>query len=94
MEVIESIKKRRSVRDFSPKPVPRETLLKIFEAAANSPSSGNGQPWEVFVATGETLEPGTLQEKPRRQRRTGVQTRSHNGTDESHQGGTPEAAGA
>jgi nitroreductase len=30
--------------------------MKILEAATRSPSGGNGQPWEVFVAVGATLE--------------------------------------
>lgn len=56
MEVIEAILARHSVRDFSDRPVPRETVMKILEAATRSPSGGNGQPWEVFVAGGATLE--------------------------------------
>jgi nitroreductase len=56
MEVIEAILARHSVRDFSSRPVPRETVMKILEAATRSPSGGNGQPWEVFVASGATLE--------------------------------------
>ncbi len=56
MDVIDAIMARTSVRDFSPKAVPKETVMKIFEAAVRSPSGGNAQPWEVFIATGSTLE--------------------------------------
>jgi nitroreductase len=56
MDCIEAIYGRHSVRDFQSKPVSRRTLVKILEAATRSPSGGNGQPWEVFVATGTTLE--------------------------------------
>lgn len=56
MDVIEAILKRSSIRDFSSKPVPKETIMKIFEAAVRSPSGGNAQPWEVFIAGGATLE--------------------------------------
>jgi nitroreductase len=56
MDVIEAILARHSVRDFSSRPVPKETVMKILEAAIRSPSGGNAQPWEVFVATGATLE--------------------------------------
>jgi len=56
MDVIEAIRARHSVRDFSSKPVPKDTVMKILEAATLSPSGGNGQPWEVFVASGATLE--------------------------------------
>jgi nitroreductase len=56
MDVIEAILARRSVRDFNSKPVPKETVMKILETATRSPSGGNAQPWEVFVAAGATLE--------------------------------------
>jgi len=56
MDVIEAILGRHSVRDFSSKAVPKEIVLKILEAALRSPSGGNSQPWEVFVAAGATLE--------------------------------------
>ncbi len=56
MDVIEAILARHSVRDFSSKPIPQETVMKILETALRSPSGGNSQPWEVFVASGATLE--------------------------------------
>jgi nitroreductase len=56
MDVIEAIQARHSVRDFSPKPVDKDTIMKILEVATCSPSAGNSQPWEVFVASGATLE--------------------------------------
>jgi nitroreductase len=56
MDVIEAILARHSVRDFSSKPVAKDTVMKIMEAAVSSPSAGNSQPWEVFVAAGATLD--------------------------------------
>jgi len=56
MDILEAIQARHSVRDFLAKPVPQDTVMQILEAAARSPSGGNGQPWEVFVASGGTLE--------------------------------------
>jgi nitroreductase len=56
MDVIKSVMERYSARDFKSDPVPRETLVKILEAALHSPSSGNSQPWQVFVAAGEVTE--------------------------------------
>jgi nitroreductase len=56
MDVLEAIQARRSVRDFLAKPVPQDTVLCILEAAMRSPSGGNGQPWEIFVASGKSLE--------------------------------------
>ncbi len=43
MEIIECIKTRRSVRKFEEKPIPRELLAKIAEAAAYAPSWKNSQ---------------------------------------------------
>jgi nitroreductase len=56
MDVIEAILARHSVRDFSSRLIPKETVMKILETATRSPSGSNGQPWEVFVASGTTIE--------------------------------------
>ena len=56
MDVLEAIQARHAVRDFDCTPVPKETVIKILEAATRSPSGGNGQPWELFVASGGTME--------------------------------------
>jgi nitroreductase len=42
-------KKRSSTRAFRPEPIPRETLLEMFEAAQHAPSWCNVQPWHVVV---------------------------------------------
>jgi nitroreductase len=52
MEAIEAIRERYSARDFKPDTVPKDILVKILEAGLRSPSSGNSQPWEIFVAGG------------------------------------------
>ncbi len=56
MDVLEAIRSRHSVRVFKSKPIERETLLSILEAALQAPSWTNSQPWEVFVAGGDPLE--------------------------------------
>jgi len=56
MDVIAAILARHSVRDFSPKPVPKDIVMKILETAARSPSGGNAQPWEVFITAGASIE--------------------------------------
>jgi nitroreductase len=56
MDVLEAIQARHAVRDFDAKPVPKDIVMKILEAATRSPSGGNGQPWEIFVASGTTIE--------------------------------------
>ena len=55
MQVLEAILARHSVRDFLPTLLPQDTVFKIMEAATRCPSGGNGQPWEIFVASGTTL---------------------------------------
>jgi nitroreductase len=56
MDILEAIQTRHSVRDFLSKPVPKDIVMKIMEAATRSPSGGNGQPWEIFITSGATLE--------------------------------------
>jgi nitroreductase len=51
MDFIEVIKKRRSVRDFADKPIPRDALEKIVDAARFAPTARNVQPWEFLVVT-------------------------------------------
>jgi len=56
MDVIEAVKKRKSIRGYKPDPVPKEVLEQILESASHAPSSDNSQPWEFTVLTGEVLE--------------------------------------
>jgi nitroreductase len=56
MTVTEALNKRTSIRAYLPTAVAKETLLEILAAAERTPSWANSQPWEVFVATGATLE--------------------------------------
>ncbi len=56
MDVIEAIKKRKSIRRFKPDPVGRELLSEILNAACRAPSAMNTQPWEFYVFAGEVLE--------------------------------------
>jgi nitroreductase len=45
------LKQRVSVRSFQKKPVPKEVIQDILEAARLSPSGGNEQPWMFGVIT-------------------------------------------
>jgi len=56
MDVIEAVKKRKSIRGYKPDPVPKEVLEEILELASHAPSAMNTQPWEFTVLTGEVLE--------------------------------------
>ena len=51
MNFIELATKRSSVRDFEKKPVEKEKLLYILEAARIAPSAVNFQPWKFIVIT-------------------------------------------
>lgn len=53
MDTIEAIQSRCSIRAFKDTPIPKETLNQILNAASNSPSFRNTQPWEVAVVCGE-----------------------------------------
>ncbi len=56
-EVLETIKDRRSVRSYTDKPIPRETLEEIIDAGRLAPSARNVQKWDFVVVTErETLE--------------------------------------
>lgn len=52
----QTIRERRSVRGFLPKPVPREILEEVLGLAQQAPSNCNVQPWRVYIASGDLLE--------------------------------------
>lgn len=57
MEALEVLKIRRSVREYKDKPIPKEALEKIVDAARFAPTARNEQPWEFIVVTEkETLK--------------------------------------
>ncbi|MEO7156103.1 MAG: nitroreductase family protein, partial [Vicinamibacterales bacterium] len=47
----EALEKRRTVREFSNEPVPREVLDECLWAAGTAPSGANLQPWQFVVVT-------------------------------------------
>lgn len=55
MDVIEALRRRRSIRAFKPDSVPQKTLREIMEVVIRSPSAMNTQPWQFTVATGRAL---------------------------------------
>src|SRR5512142_3255113 len=57
MEVYDAIRARRSVRAWEERPVPREALGRLLEAARQAPSANNRLPWRlVAVQERATLE--------------------------------------
>ena len=45
------VRRRRSVRDFSDRPVPREVIESCLRAAGSAPSGANCQPWHFVVVS-------------------------------------------
>ena len=48
-EVFEAIKKRRSIRSYDDRPVPKSILNAIIEAGNEAPTAMNSQPWRFVV---------------------------------------------
>ncbi|MHB1465229.1 MAG: nitroreductase family protein [Thermoleophilia bacterium] len=53
MDVLDAIRNRRSHRAFLDRPVEREKIETILDAAHWAPSPANSQPWEFVVVTGK-----------------------------------------
>jgi iodotyrosine deiodinase len=50
------LRKRRTVRDFSARAVPREVIEECLLAAGTAPSGANQQPWHFVVVTDPVLK--------------------------------------
>ena len=53
--VLDVIKKRRSVRSYSDKPIEREKLKLLIEGANHAPSASNAYPWMIAVVQNKGL---------------------------------------
>lgn len=51
MDALEVLKKRRSIREYSDKEIPKDVLEKIIELARFAPTARNVQPWQFIVIT-------------------------------------------
>lgn len=49
LDILETIKTRRSVREFTDESVAQETLKKVLEAGQWAPSGLNNQPWRFVI---------------------------------------------
>jgi nitroreductase len=54
-EMLEWLRSRRSVRDFSDRPVGRDVLARVLEGATTAPSSTNRQPWRFTVVCARAM---------------------------------------
>ena len=51
MDLFEGIHTRRSIRQFTEKPVARDQLIEIIKAGTWAPSGRNNQPWRFVIVT-------------------------------------------
>lgn len=56
MDIINVIKKRRSVREYKDKKVEKNKLFKVLDAGRWSPSSGNVQNWRFVVVRDPSIK--------------------------------------
>ena len=61
MDVLEAIKTRRSVRNFTSQPVSDREIETLLDAATRAPSAGNIQPWEFIVVRDSEIKHGLSQ---------------------------------
>ena len=55
-ELYRQLRKRRTVREFSDRPVPREILEQCLLTAGTAPSGANQQPWHFVVVSAPALK--------------------------------------
>jgi nitroreductase len=55
MDALEAIRKRRSVREYTGEPIPREDLETIVDAGRLAASGNNNQPWDFVVITDRAM---------------------------------------
>lgn len=55
MEFYDVINKRRSIRQFEDKSIPRETLERILGAGLKAPSSNHQRQWELLTLTDQSM---------------------------------------
>lgn len=53
MEVLDAIRRRRSIRNYKSDPIPKDVLDKLLEALRLAPSAGNRQPYKFIVVQDE-----------------------------------------
>jgi nitroreductase len=55
MDVLDSIRDRRSIRQYRAEGIPEEKLTQVLEAGRWAPSAGNRQPWRFVVVRDDGL---------------------------------------
>lgn len=55
-QFLEEVRRRRTVREFSDRPVPRDVIENCLRAAGTAPSGANLQPWHFVVVSEASLK--------------------------------------
>ena len=55
MDVLQAIKERRSIRQYSEEVISEDQMRQILEAGRWAPSRGNSQPWKFIVLNDEQI---------------------------------------
>ena len=66
LNLLDIIKDRRSVREYSSKEISKEVLLRILEASRWAPSAHNAQPWRFIVIKDSALKHKIAEDMARR----------------------------
>jgi nitroreductase len=67
-EYYAAIRRRRTVRDFSDRPVPREVIVDCLRAAGTAPSGANMQPWHFVVVSDAAVKRRIREEAEKEER--------------------------
>lgn len=60
MNVMNAIRKRRSIRRYQKRPLDERDLMDLLEAARLAPSGANRQPWQIIVVQDEETMKGLV----------------------------------
>jgi nitroreductase len=60
-DTLRVIATRRAVRSYEPKPVPKNVIKKVINAANMAPSGMNSQPWRFVVVTNKAFKKKLIQ---------------------------------
>src|ERR1700722_10959819 len=58
MDLAEALRTTGAVRQFTPEPVPQETVARLLDLARFAPSGGNRQAWRVVLLSDPDLRRG------------------------------------
>ncbi len=56
MTVIEALKNRRAIRNYTTQPVEKEKIEQILQAATFAPNDRMREPWHFYILQGEAMK--------------------------------------